>query len=207
MAFAITHPDRTHGRHAAATREAVTARRAAVRPVGAAVAGTGAVLVGIWGAIAGYIGPYFGYHPTAGTAWTWSAQNGLLHLAPGAVAVLAGMLILSAGPARGGARRLTVAVPALLLLAAGAWFVIGPVAWPMFGTGAAFAAAGRAGTRLLDQAGSSLAPGLALAMFGGMAVKASMIRRREVVLPDPAPMTGPVTEAAPVSSATEETVS
>ncbi len=206
MAFAITHPDRMHGRHSAATREAVSGRRAAVRPVGAAVAGTGAVLVGIWGAIAGYIGPYFGYHPTAGTAWTWSAQNGLLHLAPGAAAVLAGLLILSVGPARGAARRLALAIPAVLLVAAGAWFVIGPVAWPMFGTGAAFAAASSAGTRLLDQAGSSLAPGLALALLGGMAVKASMVRRREVVLPDPAPAAGPVTGTAPVDTA-DETVS
>lgn len=190
MAFAATHPDRTREGHFIASGR-VAGPRPVVRPVGVSLAGAGAVLVGIWGGIAGYVGPYFGYRPTSATAWDWNTQNGLLHLAPGALAVLAGLLLLSVGPARGGGRRAALVLPAVLLAVAGAWFVVGPAAWPVFESGPAFAPVLGAGTSLLDRAGSSLAPGLALVLLAGMALKASLVR------PPAAPAPGPVDLAEP----------
>lgn len=204
MAFAVTHPHRTQRGRRVTTGEVAAGRRVLVRPAGATLAATGAILVGIWGAIAGYIGPYFGYRPVSGTVWDWNAQNGLFHLAPGALAVLAGMLLLSVRPARGGVRRAALAVPAVLLAAAGAWFVVGPVAWPMFGTGPAYAPVLGAGTNLLNQAGSALAPGLALMLAAGMALEAAMMRPPVVTLEDEAPMSAgtDVPGAVPVAGQT-----
>lgn len=191
MAFALTHPQHDRRGRFVQSGQVVAGRRVLVRPAGAGVAATGAVLVGIWGAIAGYIGPYFGYRPVSATAWDWNAQNGLLHLAPGALAVLAGLLLLSVGPARGGARRAALAVPTVLLAAAGAWFVLGPVAWPLIGTGPAYAPTVGAATNFLNQAGSALAPGLVLMLAAGMALKASMMGRPSVTVED---------EVAPLAS-------
>jgi hypothetical protein len=144
------------------------------RPVGVAFTGLLAVLVGAWGAVAGYIGPYFGWHPVAQNAWTASWQNGLLHLIPGAAAVAAGLMLMFMGPARRSVRGKSFVVPAVMLLASGAWFVIGPVAWPTFETGPAFLAAGPM-RHLLDVAASSFAVGLVLVMLGGMALKAAAV--------------------------------
>lgn len=198
MAWAVNHPGRTRWRHS--TGQTVAERRVTVRPIGASVAGVAAVVVGAWGALAGYLGPYFGWHPTAGTAWDANLQNGLLHLAPGAAAVVAGIMMLAMSPARRGSRGGALLMPALLLMAAGAWFVIGPVAWPTFESGPAFSPALDAGRNLLNQACSSLAPGLVLAALGGMGLKAATARpvvTEQVAEPLAGPAGGPVTESEP----------
>lgn len=144
------------------------------RQVGAGLLGVTAVIVGAWGLICGYIGPYFGFRPLAYNAWTGSLQEGLLHAAPGAAAVVGGLILMAMGPARRAVRRFGLVLPGALLLAAGAWFVIGPVAWPAIESGAAFVGAGPL-RNLLNVAGASYAPGLALVMLGGMALKASIV--------------------------------
>lgn len=177
MTLAVTRSRRMRWRHSAGVRdEPLGEARTTVRPVGASLAAAGAVLVGAWGAVAVYIGPYFGYRPVSRSAWDWNLQNSLLHLAPGALAVIAGLLLLAIRPGRGASRRAALAVPAILLAVAGAWFVVGPVAWPTFESGPAYAPVLDAGRNLLNQAGASLAPGLALAAFAGMALKAALVR-------------------------------
>lgn len=172
MASTIMHSRGARTRTAAA--EPVAAR-VYERPVGTALTGLLAVIVGAWGAVAGYIGPYFGFRPVHAQVWVGSWQNGLLHLAPGAVAAAAGLMLLAMGPARRSVRGGAFLLPALLLLAAGAWFVIGPVAWPTFHSGAAFNPAASATRNLLNVACASYAPGLVLVMLGGMALKAGMV--------------------------------
>ncbi len=147
------------------------------RPVGAAVTGLLALLVGAWGALAGYVGPYFGFRPVAQTTWVTNLDNGLLHLLPGAVAAAAGVMLLAMGPARRAVRGGAFALPALLLVAAGAWFVIGPVAWPTFESGSAFVTGVSPLRNLLDVACASYAPGLAVVMLGGVALKAAAVPR------------------------------
>lgn len=175
MAFAI------HSRGARSRTAAAEPRPAAMdtaapriyeRPVGTALTGLIALIVGAWGAIAGYIGPYFDYRPVAHDVWVSNLPDGLLHLAPGAVAAAAGLMLMVMGPARRSVRGGAFLLPAVLLLAAGSWFVIGPVAWPTFEHSAAFMTGVSANHQLLNVAGSSYAPGLVLVMLGGIAWKA-----------------------------------
>jgi hypothetical protein len=140
-------------------------------PPGASLAGLLSIIVGAWAAICVYVGPYFAFRPTTHSAWAWTTQNGYLHLLPGAVAVAAGLMLL---PAR---RRGATSLPGLLLIAAGAWLVIGPVAWAVIGSGQVWAAAGP-NRELMYQALASLAPGILLAAAGGSALKSAVARTR-----------------------------
>ncbi|HLI53314.1 MAG TPA: hypothetical protein VKU88_03230 [Acidimicrobiales bacterium] len=184
--------------------EAVAAeRRVRVRPLGASFVGLLALLVGIWAAIAVYVGPYFGYRPTSAAVWTWNTQNWLLHLAPGAAAGVAGLLLLAVGPARrmvlGGA----ITMPALLLLLAGGWLVVGPAAWPLIESGPAFNSATTSMGSFLYQIGTTLGPGVVLTMLGGMALKAGLARPVVEAVPEAtaAPVSDPATgQVAPPAS-------
>jgi hypothetical protein len=144
------------------------------RQVGTALLGLTAVVVGAWGLICGYVGPYFGFRPLNFNPWIGSLQEGLLHAAPGAAAVVAGLILIAMGPARRAVGRFGLVLPAVLLLAAGAWFVIGPTAWPTIERGRVFLAASPL-RNLLNVACSAYAPGLILVMLGGMALKASIV--------------------------------
>jgi hypothetical protein len=145
-----------------------------------------AALAGAWGAISVFVGPVFGYQPTSASSWDWTIQNWLLHLAPGAGAVTAGLMIMSLIPSRrAGAGGPGVGLAALLLVAAGAWFVIGPALWPTFESSSVFMTGTSSGTAFINQLGSSLGPGLLLVMLGGMALKAAIARPR-VTLAEPA---------------------
>jgi hypothetical protein len=171
------------------------------RPSGAAMTGLLAVIVGAWAAVAGYVGPYFGYRPVDTAVWVGSLREGLLHLLPGAVAVAAGLMLIGMGPARRAVRGGALMLPALMLLAAGAWLVIGPTAWPTFETGPAFHAGASALRTLLNLGGASLAPGLVIVMLGGMALKTGMLR--PVPLVDP--MTPATADPVPAPDRTVET--
>lgn len=155
--------------------ETVPARRVYARPTGAAITGLTALVVGAWGAVASYIGPYFGFRPVDDQVWVGSLQNGLLHLLPGCAAAAAGLMLIGMGPARRSIRG-ALLLPALLLAAAGAWFVIGPPAWPTFESGAAFHQAVSPLRNLLNVACSSYGPGLLLVLLAGMAMKAGTTR-------------------------------
>jgi hypothetical protein len=125
------------------------------------------------------VGPSFGYQPTSATTWQWTTNNWLLHLLPAAVAFAAGLMILSVTPARRAAAVTSgslLGLAALLLIASGAWFVIGPALWPTFQSSQAFATGTTAWTSFWNQLGANLGPGVLLAVFGGMALKASFAR-------------------------------
>lgn len=74
--------------------------------------------VAAWGAIVPYVGPLFGYPMPPGAnipAWEWTASHWQLHLVPGLIALLGGLMIL--------ARR--AGMGSLLALVGGAWFIVG----------------------------------------------------------------------------------
>lgn len=77
-------------------------------------------VLGAWGALAPLVGPYFGYGFGSHATWHYSSQRLWLDLIPGAVAMLAGILMLAASTRRAGL------LAGWLGLAAGAWFVVGP---------------------------------------------------------------------------------
>lgn len=203
MALAANHPHRFGwSRFRSSDDAAVAEPRVRVRPLGASFSGLLALLVGTWAAIAVYIGPYFGYRPTTVQTWTWNTQNWMLHLAPGAAAAVAGLILLAVGPSRrtllGGA----LALPGLLLLVAGGWFVVGPAAWPLIESGPAFAGATTHSAAFANQIGTTLGPGVVLAILAGMALKAGLARPIIEPLPEPAPKAAeqtPTTSAVPPS--------
>lgn len=203
MAFSLVRSRRARSRQTAVATAGV---RVYERPVGAAFTGLAALIVGAWGALAGYIGPYFAFHPVDTHVWVASWQNGLLHLAPGAAAAAGGLMLLAMGPARRSVRGGAFMLPAVLLVAAGAWFVIGPVAWPIFESGPAFHPVLSATRNLLNVACSSYAPGLVIAVLGGMALKAALVPAVPVEDPlIPAEATrGPVTTSPVAEGAATE---
>jgi hypothetical protein len=77
-------------------------------------------LLGVWGALIPFVGPYFDYSFGSNTTWHYSADRLWLNILPGAVAVLAGLLLLRATTRRAGA------FGGWLGLLAGVWFVVGP---------------------------------------------------------------------------------
>ncbi len=76
--------------------------------------------LGVWGGLIPFIGHYLHFALGPDKAWSWTSGRLYLSVIPGAVAVIAGLNLISAGP-RGSAR-----FGALLALLAGIWFAIGP---------------------------------------------------------------------------------
>jgi hypothetical protein len=78
-------------------------------------------VLGAWGALIPFIGPWFDFSYSPDTAWHWSSGRLWLSVLPGVVAVIGGLLLLSADT-RGRA-----ALGAWLALLAGVWFICGPI--------------------------------------------------------------------------------
>jgi hypothetical protein len=99
---------------------------------------TGAVglVVGAWGAIAPYVGHALHYSADGSATWTWNLQHGLLSLLPGAMAVVAGALLVAIAWVRRGQASLlsTVGLSAatVLLGLSATWFLIGTSVWPIY---------------------------------------------------------------------------
>src|SRR5436305_7914442 len=85
-----------------------------------AVSGLIITLLGIWGALIPLVGPYFHYAFGGLHTWHFTSQRLWLCIVPGAVAVIGGLMLMSAASRVGGLTAGWVA------LAAGVWFAIGP---------------------------------------------------------------------------------
>lgn len=91
-----------------------------------ALTGFGLVLLGAWGALIAFVGPYFDYAFTPDKTWTWTAARFWLQVLPGAVTFFAGLILLMT------AHRVVAWAAAWLAIAAGAWFVVGPLLAPLW---------------------------------------------------------------------------
>jgi hypothetical protein len=114
--------------------------------------GIGVAIVGVWGALVPYVGPVFGYDMGGGAAWTWTESRFTLHLLPGLLAVLGGMMMV--GSARGRMR-----AGAALGAVGGAWFIVGPVIRPAW--------ASSDGMMMMGSARGRMRAGAALGAVGG----------------------------------------
>jgi peptidoglycan/LPS O-acetylase OafA/YrhL len=94
-------------------------RRRMTRSTGA-VSGLLIVLLGVWGALIPFVGPYFNYSFGTNTTWHYTTDRLWLDILPGALAVLAGIMLLLA------ATRAAGILAGWLAMVAGAWFVVGP---------------------------------------------------------------------------------
>src|SRR6266700_1672162 len=179
------------------------------------------ILLGLWGALIPFIGPYFHYAYTPDKAWTYNTGRLWLELLPGAAVFLGGFLLMIA---KG---RHTALFGAVLAVAAGAWFTLGPALSPLWNNHVAMGGAPASTTvymRIMEQLGFFTALGVvivfvAAAALGRVAAVTSGIRPVEEVLEPAVPAdTVPVarvpasssslptrTRMEPVAARTEET--
>jgi hypothetical protein len=91
-----------------------------------AISGLLLVLLGLWGALIPLIGPYFSYAYTPDSAWKLTSGRIWLEIAPGAVTVLGGIILLVT------AMRPMAMTGAALAAVSGAWFAVGAVMSPLW---------------------------------------------------------------------------
>ena len=168
MTWTVDHPRRHWWRSERATVPMSWVHH----PLRAAGTGLLVALLGAWAGIVTFVGPKFGYTPTSTSSWQWTTNNWLLHLLPGAAAVVGGLLIVgrASTPRARGIGWLAVA----LVVAAGAWLVVGPAAWALFESSNPINTGASTNTVFLYQIGANLGPGILLAVLGGMALKAGV---------------------------------
>jgi hypothetical protein len=146
------------------------------------------LLVSAWGGAVPYLGPTFGYSADRAGSWTWNLAHGVLALAPGAVGVVAGLAILSTGGRVAvGFGRLSLATAGLLAVAAGGWFIIGPVAWPVMVSSHPYFVGGTPVRVLENVVGYSLGTGAIVTAGGAFALGWSMRHQRRLAAATIAP--------------------
>jgi hypothetical protein len=135
------------------------------------------VLFGAWAAIVPYVGPAFGFGATGTPAWRWSLLHSLLWLAPGAVALVCGLVMVAKVPSlRNGRGGGSAGVAGLVTVLCGAWLAIGLLAWRVLERGSVFTG-GSPWREFLTRVGYSYGPAVILAMLGGVAMGVVVGRR------------------------------
>ena len=175
--------------------EPESARAPRVGRFGVATAGLLAVLVSAWGGIVPYVGPIFGFSGDGSPSWHWSLSHSVLALIPGAAGVLLGLFVMGAARAATVTRgRLTLGMAGSLLMVCGAWFAIGPLAWPVIYHGDTYFVASASHLRFLTyEVGYAIGTGLVLVACGGFVNGwASRHQPRATVAPAAADVSAPV---------------
>ncbi len=146
------------------------------------------LVIGAWGGIVPFVGPLFGFSATGTPAWEWNLSHALLGVLPGAVACVAGLTLVIPRVSTVGWRRLGLTIAGLVTIASGAWFVVGPVAWPVLASGPYFVPADPL-TELRYQLGYSLGPGLIITACGAFALGWAVRHRSPLNAPEEAAAT------------------
>jgi hypothetical protein len=119
-------------------------------------------LLGIWGALVPFVGPYFHYAYTPDKAWTYDHGRLVLEILPGTAAFVGGVLLIYAFS------RHVALLGAFLGIVAGAWFALGSLLTPLWGTTATYAGV-PAGTttlmRTMEQVGFFTGLGVVLVLI------------------------------------------
>jgi hypothetical protein len=201
----------TYGRAEVERRDSVSRLR--LGRVGLGTAGVVAVLAAAWGGIVPFVGPLFGFSADGAGSWHWNLAHLLLAVVPGAVGVLLGLFVIA--ESRGvvvGKGRLSLATAGTLLILCGAWFAIGPYAWPVVTTSGTYFTSATHLRFLTYELGYSVGVGLVLVMCGGfVAGWASRHSPRSAVAAEPAyaapaadpAYAAPAGERAPAAPASE----
>ncbi|MGA8297286.1 MAG: hypothetical protein WB770_09615 [Acidimicrobiales bacterium] len=131
------------------------------------MAGALACAFGAWGGIVPFVGPIFGFSADGTPSWTWNLTHTILFLLPGAAAFVGGLAIVAGSRSVLG-RHVGLAIAGALVAIAGAWFIVGPLAWPVLKGVSVFSATGA--LRSLEYwIGYSLGPGGFLIALGSFA--------------------------------------
>jgi hypothetical protein len=169
-------------------------------------AGFVALLVSAWGGIVPFVGPTFGFSADGASSWHWNLAHAALGLAPGAVGFLFGLSLLVPSVSTVGRRRIGLSLAGLLAVASGAWFAIGPLAWPVLSSANTYFVSASSMRMLEYSIGYSLGPGLILAMAGAFAWGWGARHDQPLGVTAGSPVAAPVTEssmAAPMSGSAD----
>jgi hypothetical protein len=199
----MTTVDHASMLHRSRVRTGRTSLDAPVRTVSISLSTIGLLTVAIsaWGGIIPYIGPSFSYSADGSGSWQWSLTHSVLALVPGAIGCLVGLSFLARIPEGGvGRRRTSLSMAGLIAVLCGAWFVIGPLAWPVIDNTRSYFVGASPLRLLADQVGYSLGTGLILAMCGAFALGWATRHNRPLVARN-----GAVASEAPVVPATPTT--
>ena len=150
----------------AMTRTEIAVPRASI---GLMVGSFFALLLSAWAGLVLFVGPTFGFAPDGALSWTWSEGHALGGLLPGAVGVVASLIILVGAPRPMGLQSTAVLSTAgFILLLCGIWLTMVPLLWPIW-VGTYFLAASPTMTLAYYLAATS-GPGILLIAFGGFAI-------------------------------------
>jgi len=161
--------------------------------VGLGTAGVIAVLASAWGGIVPYVGPLFGFSADGAGSWYWSLAHSMLALVPGAIGVLLGLFVIAESrDVAVGKGRLGLATAGILLILCGAWFAIGPYAWPVLTNSGTVFTSSTHMRFLTYELGYSVGVGLVLVMCGAfVAGWASRHSPESAVVAEPTPTAAP----------------
>jgi hypothetical protein len=139
----------------------------------------GTIAAGAWAAAVAYAGPAYGFAIDTAPAWAQTTHRTELHLVPGAVAVLAGLVLLVVLPRlRRGRRRFLGGLAALVAIAAGVALVLGRAALAAYtGSQSVNAVAGSPLHVFLLRLGYEWGPGLVLVLLAAWLLGLQAVRR------------------------------
>ena len=135
--------------------------------VGLILGGFVALLVAAWAGIVPFVGPVFGFSADGSASWTWNQVHALGAVVPGAVGIVACVIVMVCARRPMGLQSAgSLATAGFILFLCGAWLAVVPVVWPVV-VGTYFHAASPSMT-LAHWMGYSAGPGVLLAGFGGL---------------------------------------
>ncbi len=106
-----------------------------VRPfplMGLTLVGLLTALLGAWAGLSVLVGPSFGWSPDGTPSWKFGIVHVVLHIIPGAAALLAGIVMLAVLPRSArGEGRMAGCLAGILAILAAIWLVCGPFYWPV----------------------------------------------------------------------------
>src|SRR5450631_1753128 len=135
---------------------------------GIVTVGVVTILISAWGALIPFVEPIFGFHATGTPSLRWNAAHTLLAVVPGVVGVVMGFVVLwAASQVAVGRGRMSLVWAGLITILSGAWFIVGPRAWPVITTHGVYFAPASPLRGLLHQVGYALGTGVILVVCGG----------------------------------------
>jgi hypothetical protein len=119
-----------------------------------------------------FVGPYFHFALGPNHSWTWTTGRFYLSVLPAIAAILGGVILLASGP------RVSGRIGALLALAGGVWFAIGPTVSLLWASDAYGLPHGHKGTRMLELLTYHTGLGVLIATFAAYALPGYVALRR-----------------------------
>ncbi|HEY1595834.1 MAG TPA: hypothetical protein VGF74_10600 [Thermoleophilaceae bacterium] len=132
-----------------------------------AISGFLIILLGLWGGLVPFIGPYFDYAMHTDQTWQWFTDRAWLEVLPAVVTIIGGFMLMS------GVTRGSMSLGAMLALAGGLWFIVGPNVSVLWNHGAITVGppiARHNVTRMLEWVGFFYGTGALITMFSAYAL-------------------------------------